>query len=255
MDESELIRLLDVASKRPLLEALTVRKGPRAGEQYAKVRDEVRERLEAFGRERALIYKTLVLTGLRKGELASLTAGQLYLDGPVPYAALAARDEKNREGNDIALTRRPGGRPCPMARLQARSCPNGSQTPWRADPGATTRRNARFQPAGRPTADSQSRHAAGRDPQARRAGPDARLARPAYNLWHPDEPGRSGTTNGTSCDASFRHQADYGGLHRPETARRSRALDALPSLPLAGVAAESAKLTGTMGEGPRSLYS
>jgi hypothetical protein len=71
MTEPELVQLLTVVRERPLLEALTVRKGPRKGERYADVRPEVRERLQLLGRERALIYKTLVLTGLRKGELAS----------------------------------------------------------------------------------------------------------------------------------------------------------------------------------------
>jgi integrase len=103
MTEGELTRLLEVARQRPLLEALTVRKGPRKGERYADVRPAVRDRLDALGRERALIYKTLVLTGLRKGELASLTVGQLFLDGPSPYAALDAGDEKNRQGNGIVL--------------------------------------------------------------------------------------------------------------------------------------------------------
>src|SRR5262249_19556655 len=99
MTEDELACLLDVARRRPLLEALTVRRGKRKGETYAKVRPEVRERLEGLGRERALIYKTLVLTGLRKGELASLTAAQLRLDGSLPHIELDAADEKNREGN------------------------------------------------------------------------------------------------------------------------------------------------------------
>jgi len=103
MAEPELVKLLTVARERPLLEALTVRKGPRKGERYANVRPEVRERLEWLGRERALIYKTLVLTGLRKGELASLTVAHLRLDDAVPFVALDAADEKNREGNDIPL--------------------------------------------------------------------------------------------------------------------------------------------------------
>ncbi len=103
MCEDELVKLLAVARERPLIEALTVRKGPRRGERYANVRPEVRERLDLLGRERALIYKTLVLTGLRKGELAALDAGQLFLDGPVPYVALDAAEEKNREGNEIVL--------------------------------------------------------------------------------------------------------------------------------------------------------
>ena len=103
MNENELGRLLAVARERPLLEALTVRKGKRKGECYASVQPEVRARLETPGRERALIYKALVLTGLRKGKLASLTVAQLHLDGPNPCASLDAADEKNREGNDIPL--------------------------------------------------------------------------------------------------------------------------------------------------------
>jgi integrase len=103
MTEPELVRLLAVARERPLLEALTVRKGPRSGERYADVRPEVRERLQLLGRERALIYKTLVLTGLRKGELASLTVAHLRLDDAVPCLSLDAADEKNREGNEIPL--------------------------------------------------------------------------------------------------------------------------------------------------------
>jgi integrase len=103
MNEAELVRLLAVAKERPLIEALTVRKGPRKGERYAKVRPEVRERLDLLGRERALVYKTLLLTGLRKGELTSLTVAHLHLDDPVPFASLDAADEKNREGNDIPL--------------------------------------------------------------------------------------------------------------------------------------------------------
>jgi integrase len=59
--------------------------------------------LEHRGRERALIYRTLALTGLRKGELASITIGQLELDARVPYIVLHAADEKNRKGSDIPL--------------------------------------------------------------------------------------------------------------------------------------------------------
>jgi integrase len=103
LDEGELLRLLAVARERPLLDALTVRTGPRKGERYAKVRPEVRERLELLGRERALTYKTMILTGLRKGELESLTVGSLHLDGAAPFAQLATADEKNREGNTVPI--------------------------------------------------------------------------------------------------------------------------------------------------------
>ena len=103
LTEDELIRLLDVARRRPLAEAMTIRRGKRKGELAAKVRDDVRQELERLGRERALIYKTLVLTGLRRGELASLTVGQLELDGPLPSIVLDAADEKNREGSTLPL--------------------------------------------------------------------------------------------------------------------------------------------------------
>ncbi len=103
MTEAELVKLLDVAQRRPLLDAMTVRRGKYKGQAVGKLTDATRDRLERLGRERALIYKTLVLTGLRKGELASLTVGQLELDGPVPYAVLHAADEKNRQGSSIPL--------------------------------------------------------------------------------------------------------------------------------------------------------
>jgi hypothetical protein len=103
MAEGELVQLLAVARERPLLDAQTVRRGPRKGERYANLRPEVRERLALLGRERALTYKTLVLTGLRKGELASLTVAHMHLDDPIPFASLDAADEKNREGNAIPL--------------------------------------------------------------------------------------------------------------------------------------------------------
>ncbi|MGH7192326.1 MAG: tyrosine-type recombinase/integrase, partial [Candidatus Saccharimonadales bacterium] len=103
LTEAELVRLLDVARRRPLLDALTIRRGKRKGELAAVVRDDVRDQLERLGRERALIYKTLVLTGLRKGELASLTVGQLDLDGTFPTIVLHAADEKNRAGSTLPI--------------------------------------------------------------------------------------------------------------------------------------------------------
>jgi integrase len=60
-------------------------------------------KLECCGRERALIYRTLVLTGLRRGELASVTISSLVLDTATPYMTLEARDEKNRKGSKIPL--------------------------------------------------------------------------------------------------------------------------------------------------------
>ena len=103
LTETELVKLLDVARRRPLLDAMTIRRGERKGKAAAELRPETIARMERLGRERALIYKTLVLTGLRKGELASLTFGQLELDEARPYALLHAADEKNRQGSKILL--------------------------------------------------------------------------------------------------------------------------------------------------------
>ncbi len=103
MTEPELIRLLDAARSRPRLEAQTIRRGKRKGQAVANLQADTAAKLEWIGRERALIYKTKVLTGLRKGELASLTVRHLDLDGPIPCATLDAGDEKNREGNTLPL--------------------------------------------------------------------------------------------------------------------------------------------------------
>ena len=84
-----------------MLEKQTVRRGK--DKPLAEVKPRTREQLERLGRERALTYKTLVLTGLRKNELPSITVGQLELDGPQPHAVLHAADEKNRQGSQIPL--------------------------------------------------------------------------------------------------------------------------------------------------------
>jgi integrase len=141
MTETELGQLLNVARERPLLDALTVRKGPRKGERYADVRPEVRQRLELLGRERALIYKSLLLTGLRKGELASLTVASLHLDADVAFAQLAAADEKNREGNAIPIRNDLAGDirqwlADKLARLQAEAVRTGAPIPARLPPDA-----------------------------------------------------------------------------------------------------------------------
>ncbi len=128
LTEHELGKLLKVARLRPVAEfgrakvtlppdeckgRRTWRRAPltldtldAAAERGRKALAKRPDKIAAFerlGRERGLIYKTLLLTGLRQGELASLTAGQLEMDGPTAYAVLLAADEKNREGSDIPL--------------------------------------------------------------------------------------------------------------------------------------------------------
>jgi len=64
---------------------------------------ELIKQLEHRGRERQLILKTLVTTGLRKGELASVCLRNLDLEGDRPSITLEAKNEKNRQGNTLPL--------------------------------------------------------------------------------------------------------------------------------------------------------
>ena len=60
-------------------------------------------KLDLRGRERQLLYKVMLLTGLRKSELASVCVRHLELNSPRPYLILDAKSEKNRRGNSIPL--------------------------------------------------------------------------------------------------------------------------------------------------------
>ena len=102
LTESELTRLLEAARTRPLEHAMTVYRGKDKGKQVAKVSEQRRVELEQLGHERALIYKTLVLTGLRANELRTLKIGDLSF-GDVPFIRLQHANEKNRQGSTLAL--------------------------------------------------------------------------------------------------------------------------------------------------------
>jgi integrase len=82
---------------------MTIRTGKRCGQVAGNVRPPVRERLERLGLERSLMYKTMVLTGLRRGELADLRVCDLELDGPVPRINLPADLTKNRKAAQLLL--------------------------------------------------------------------------------------------------------------------------------------------------------
>ena len=103
LSEDELVRLFDAARRRPLEEALRFNRGWRKNQRGARLRSATRERLIQLGYERALIYRTLTLTGLRVGELASLHVSDVIFDGVRPFIALAAQHEKNRQGSSVAL--------------------------------------------------------------------------------------------------------------------------------------------------------
>ena len=103
LDESEISRLLDAAERRPLIEAMTVRRGRNKGKLLASVKPDAKDRLIRLGRERRLIYLTLLSTGLRKSELRSIRVHQVILNGDQPGIDLLADDEKNSEGSYIPL--------------------------------------------------------------------------------------------------------------------------------------------------------
>ncbi len=103
LTEAELNRLLDVAQARPLKEARTIRRGKNKGLLERELRPEAVAHLEAVGRERVLIYRTLVLTGLRLDELRSLTVAQLDLTPGAEFIHLEAKNEKNGSGSAIPL--------------------------------------------------------------------------------------------------------------------------------------------------------
>ena len=99
----EITRLLEVAARRPLDDARTVRRGERKGQAAAELRPEVVARLLEVGRERALVYRTLVYTGLRVGELRTLTVARLSLTEGAECVELEAANEKNRAGSTLPL--------------------------------------------------------------------------------------------------------------------------------------------------------
>ncbi|MFO0939803.1 MAG: site-specific integrase [Pirellulales bacterium] len=102
LSEEELTRLLDAAKRRPLEDARTVRRGPNKGKQTIDLSAERIAKLTRIGQERALIYKTAILTGLRLNELRTLDVGNLSF-GDVPFVRLDASKEKNRKGSTLPL--------------------------------------------------------------------------------------------------------------------------------------------------------
>ncbi|MFC1765099.1 tyrosine-type recombinase/integrase [Planctomycetota bacterium] len=99
----ELAKLFQATRIRPLIEARTIRRGPRKGQPLAKVKPEVEQRLIRTGQERELLYRVMAFTGLRKKEVASLTVRDLRLDQEHPYISLTAHSAKNVKADEIPL--------------------------------------------------------------------------------------------------------------------------------------------------------
>jgi integrase len=101
--EAELVALFAAARERPIAEAKIIRHGPRKGSSIIRLAPARAERLGRLGRERALSYRVLFFTGLRRGELRALRIRDLFLDGPNPFIRLPAAAEKSRRGADLPL--------------------------------------------------------------------------------------------------------------------------------------------------------
>jgi len=103
LTEEELLRLLDAASRRLLHYGVLIRRGRRKGQPAANIKPSRRRELIQLGRERALTYAVLFATGLRTGELRSITVGQTELDAERPFLHLRASDAKNRKEARVPL--------------------------------------------------------------------------------------------------------------------------------------------------------
>lgn len=107
---TELQKLLAATRERPLREASVNTGGRRPDgkpktavrEWAADLKPETQERYRLLGRERALLYKTAVLTGLRQGELAALRVAFLNLERK-PYPALELPGEFTKNGEKAKL--------------------------------------------------------------------------------------------------------------------------------------------------------
>ena len=103
LTEDEIARLIKAAQERPLREALTIHTGKNKGKPLAKVGDSERRRLERLGQERALVYKFMMLTGLRRGEVTSLTVGAVCLDEDNPYVRVEGKHAKSGKAATLPL--------------------------------------------------------------------------------------------------------------------------------------------------------
>jgi integrase len=90
-------KLLTAARQRPFIEQMTIRRGKNKGQLAQKVKPAIRQRLEATGRHRALLYLTAVHTGLRLGSLRKMKVCYLDLDSAACGLYLPAEIMKNRK--------------------------------------------------------------------------------------------------------------------------------------------------------------
>jgi hypothetical protein len=263
LTEDELRRLLKVARLRPIAEygrkvvkhadaanrankrsRRTWSRAPLAFDDLeaatARGRDALRDRpdfireLERRGRERQLVYKTLTLTGLRKGELTALRVRHAELDGPTPYLVLDAADEKAGRGAEIPLR---GDLANDLRKWLAdrlddlRNAARDDGTPLPAKlppdmplldvPSGLIRILDRDLVAAGIARLVTDNAGANTDRQARRSRAHGRCSRPAAYVRDSPKPRGRSTAHGATGFAPRLDRTYDADLHRPEIARRS----------------------------------
>jgi len=96
---SEIGRLLDATTHRPLLEVQTIRIGKNKGKLVAKVTKEVRERKNKLGQERKIGYLLAFWVGLRRSEIKELKWDDIDLNVTPPRIRLRAEVTKSRRAD------------------------------------------------------------------------------------------------------------------------------------------------------------
>jgi len=99
----EIGKLLKAAEERPIYDATVIRRGPNKNTTKAEISEFTKQEAERVGLERKLIYATLLYTGLRKNELASITCGQVFLDDKIPHIYLKAVSAKSRKAAKLPI--------------------------------------------------------------------------------------------------------------------------------------------------------
>lgn len=99
----EIAKLLKAAQERPLHETTIVRRGPQKGNAKSTATDYAKQKALRVGLEHKLIYATLLYTGLRRNELASITFGQVFLDDKIPHIFLKANNAKSRKADKLPI--------------------------------------------------------------------------------------------------------------------------------------------------------
>lgn len=98
--DNEIVALLNAAAERPLHSFMEKNRG---AVDPDKVKPETISHLKQLGRERRLIYLTLVTTAARWGELRSVCVNDVVVDKE-PHIKLQATGTKNRKADTVPLT-------------------------------------------------------------------------------------------------------------------------------------------------------